>query len=404
MIPTWEYDVFLSYSGDDTSRNFIDHLVKALNKKGILVASCGGGGIPVSSKSDVGAIGGSRFGIVVFSNNYASSLSCLDELLNMVESHTTILPVFYDVDPSTVRKQSHSFKEAFDHHMLVFHRDLDKVQTWRKALSEVAGISGFHLVDKSETQCIQQIVEVVLTRLNDSFSNVVDDLVGLDHRIHQLITSYLMLQSGEVRTIAICGVPGIGKTTIARSLCHKVSGEFQGTCFLSDVSQASRKYGLQKLQGQIISEICKEDTSNLYDAHGSIMVLKDKLRRKRVLLILDGIDDLEQLEMLAGSQDWFGPGSRIIITATDEDLFRNYEVDDIYWPATLEEDEALQLLSLKAFNQPHPPEHYVELSKQIVSLTNGIPAAICAMGTFLFGRSSIEWESTVRRPHENVKW
>uniref|UniRef100_A0A7N0TA94 TIR domain-containing protein n=1 Tax=Kalanchoe fedtschenkoi TaxID=63787 RepID=A0A7N0TA94_KALFE len=370
MIPTWEYDVFLSYSGDDTSRNFIDHLVKALNKKGILVASCGGGGIPVSSKSDVGAIGGSRFGIVVFSNNYASSLSCLDELLNMVESHTTILPVFYDVDPSTVRKQSHSFKEAFDHHMLVFHRDLDKVQTWRKALSEVAGISGFHLVDKSETQCIQQIVEV----------------------------------SGEVRTIAICGVPGIGKTTIARSLCHKVSGEFQGTCFLSDVSQASRKYGLQKLQGQIISEICKEDTSNLYDAHGSIMVLKDKLRRKRVLLILDGIDDLEQLEMLAGSQDWFGPGSRIIITATDEDLFRNYEVDDIYWPATLEEDEALQLLSLKAFNQPHPPEHYVELSKQIVSLTNGIPAAICAMGTFLFGRSSIEWESTVRRPHENVKW
>ncbi|CAM8995700.1 unnamed protein product [Rhodiola kirilowii] len=407
-LPGWEYDVFLSFNDQDTSRKFADHLLSAMDKKGI-VAYCRSEdvGERVQLPTSVEAIRGSRFAVIVFSVNYASSLTCLDEISKIVETRKTagrtILPVFYDVDPSVVRKQSHSFKNPFDEYLVRFENELDKVEKWRAALSEVASISGWHLHDKSENQCIQEIVKAILSKLNDSFTNVADELVGIDSRVDELM-SYLELQSRDViRTIAICGVPGIGKTTIARCVCDKIFGDFQGTCFLTNVSQASRKNGIEKLQAQIISEIFNEDTQQLYDARRMAVRLKNMLQRQSVLLILDGVDDLEHLEMLAGDQDWFRPGSRIIITATDEDLFRNYDVDAIYKPGELREDEAFRLLSLKAFNQAYPPEEYVELSKQIVTNAKCIPAAIDALGTFLYGRSSNEWESTVRRLQENPK-
>ena len=34
--PSWKYDVFLSFRGEDTRNNFMDHLYKALNDKGIV--------------------------------------------------------------------------------------------------------------------------------------------------------------------------------------------------------------------------------------------------------------------------------------------------------------------------------------------------------------------------------
>ena len=43
-------------------------------------------------------------------------------------------------------------------------------------------------------------------------------------------------------------------------------------------------------------------------------MIKDRLCFKKVLLVLDDVDDLNQLEALAGDHNWFGPGSRIIVT------------------------------------------------------------------------------------------
>jgi hypothetical protein len=34
--------------------------------------------------------------------------------------------------------------------------------------------------------------------------------------------------------------------------------------------------------------------------------------------------------MLAGKHDWFGPGSRIIITTRNAHLLKQHEVDEIY--------------------------------------------------------------------------
>lgn len=61
-------------------------------------------------------------------------------------------------------------------------------------------------------------------------------------------------------------------------------------------------------------------------------MIKDAVGKKRVLVILDNVTELDQINALARSRDWFGSGSRIIVTTNtrDAELLNVLEVDDIY--------------------------------------------------------------------------
>ena len=108
--PSWKYNVFLSFRGEETRNTFSDHLYDALKKKGIIT-------FRDEEKLETGksisselfkAIEDSCIALVILSKNYASSTWCLDELRKIIdcmkERGMTVVPVFYDVDPSDVRK------------------------------------------------------------------------------------------------------------------------------------------------------------------------------------------------------------------------------------------------------------------------------------------------------------
>ncbi|VVA15142.1 PREDICTED: NBS-LRR [Prunus dulcis] len=74
-------------------------------------------------------------------------------------------------------------------------------------------------------------------------------------------------------------------------------------------------------------------------------IIGHRLRNKKALIIVDDVDEVEQMEALC-DRTWFGPGSRIIITSTDEDVLRRY-ADKIYQVKLLTNDEALQLFECR---------------------------------------------------------
>ena len=238
-------------------------------------------------------------------------------------------------------------------------------------------------------------------RLSYTSLKDIEDLVGIKSRVKEL-KSHLAIGFNDVRIIGVWGMGGIGKTTLARVVFDMVSKKFEGCCFLHNVREVCEKDGLIQLQKLLIRKILNESIS-IQDVDEGLFVIKNRLCYKRILLVLDDVNQLDQLKMLVGKGNWFGSGSRIIITTRDKHLLRILKVDEIYEVKGLNDDEALRLLSLKAFTNDHPPKDYLKLCKDVVQYTKGLPLAIEILGSFLVSRDIDKWKSTLNRLKEFPK-
>ncbi|CAL8107611.1 unnamed protein product [Prunus armeniaca] len=398
----WMYDVFLSFRGEDTRNSFTGHLYMALREAGINAFFDNNElsrGEYITAKL-VTAIQGSRISVVIFSRRYAESSRCLDELVKIMECRTTlgqtVMPIFYDIDPSDVREQRGSFAQAFEkHEENLLGRD-NKVVRWRAALIEAANLSGWDLrntADGYEAKFIREIIEGITRWLlmNETISSVVDYAVGLNSRVQDL-SNYLDVGSDDVRIVGILGMGGIGKTTLARAIYNQFYHSFEGKSLLLNVRETAKKpNGLKRMQEQILSDILKPTKIGRVD----INVLKTRLRCRRVLIIIDDVDHKDQLNALATNRDSFGPGSRIIITTRDKHLLELFQVDKIYHAQEMNEEEGLELFSWHAFKNNRPNAGYFKLSNCVVAYCGGLPLALEVLGSFLFRRSTREWKSTL---------
>ena len=84
-------------------------------------------------------------------------------------------------------------------------------------------------------------------------------------------------------------------------------------------------------------------------------------------------------------------------------MLRILEVDKIYEVEGLNVDESLHLLSLKAFKKDHPPNDFLEMSKEVVHYANKLPLAIEILGSFLFSRDIDQWKSILNKLKEFPK-
>ncbi|MED6223667.1 hypothetical protein PIB30_076243 [Stylosanthes scabra] len=390
----WTYDVFVSFHGKDTRCNFTGYLTDALDRKGILtfrddIKLKKGEGIPSAL---VKAIEQSRIAVVVFSENYASSSWCLDELVEIIgcmkKKGQLVIPIFYSVNASVVRHQRESFGRSMEKHEA--RHDKETVNKWRIALKEAANLY--------EYKFIQQITEEISNRLNITSLHIADHPVGLNYRVSKVVRLLELKSNDDTKMVGIYGIGGIGKTTIARAVYNSISSRFEGSSFLADVRENTMKHGLVQLQETLLHNLLGENIK-LGDVSRGIPVINRRLCTKKVLLILDDVDNLRQLRSLAGSHDWFGSGSRIIITTRDKHLLTTHGVENenIYDVKQLNDHESLELFSLNAFRRKQPKENYVNIANRMVQYAKGLPLALNVIGSDLFGKTIEEWESALKK-------
>ncbi|KAM7481989.1 hypothetical protein LguiB_006572 [Lonicera macranthoides] len=135
----YNYQVFLSFRGEDTRKTFIGHLYTALYQTG-LRTFIDDEEIERGKRLELElhkAIQESRISIIVFSKNYASSKWCLNEVVTILEwsrsrsrSGHEVLPVFYDVDPSDGTETI----EGFVLDMQMYKDDAHNVRKGKKCL------------------------------------------------------------------------------------------------------------------------------------------------------------------------------------------------------------------------------------------------------------------------------
>ncbi|GJX21720.1 NB-ARC domains-containing protein [Tanacetum coccineum] len=216
IAPSWKYDVFVSFRGEDIRNTFVDHLFSDFERKGIYAFKDDKKlkrGEEISSGL-YEAIEQSRFLIVIFSNDYASSTWCLRELVKILECKKKndkyeVRALFYNVTPEVVKNQSGTYLEAF-----MKHEASSRIESpeWKKALTSGATLSGwnFQASNGQEPKFIERISNEVFYKLTSGGPlDAGENLVGLYTRANQMgLLQYV--DSRKVNMIGICGIGGIG--------------------------------------------------------------------------------------------------------------------------------------------------------------------------------------------------
>ncbi|CAN6848372.1 unnamed protein product [Brassica oleracea] len=418
---TLKHDVFPSFCGRDVRKTFLSHLLKELKSKGIQTFIDD----EIERGQRIGpelvlAIRESRVAIVLLSVNYASSSWCLDELVEIMKGKAKdqdeleeimerdqqkVISIFYEVDPSDVRKQTGDFGKAFEKTCVGKE---EKVKAWREALEGFANIAGYDsrrwLVHsyymENEADLINKIAVELMSVLGFTPSKDFDDFVGIGAQI-TVIKSKLILQSEQVKMIVLVGPAGIGKTTIARVLYNQLSPGFPFSTFLENIRGSYEKpcgndYQLKlSLQKKLLAEILNQKDIEV----GHLRVAQEKLSDKKVLVVLDEVDSWWQLEATAYQRGWFGPGSIIIITTEDRKLLKTLRlgINHIYEMKYPTEDESLQIFCQYAFGQNSPYDGFEGLAQKITWLAGDLPLGLRVMGSYLRGMSRDEWIEALPR-------
>ena len=200
--------------------------------------------------------------------------------------------------------------------------------------------------------------------------------VGIDNRLKDVINQCLDIHSNSRCIVGIYGLPGVGKTTIAKAIFNTIRYNFDGITFLENVREWSKKNdGILQLQEKI-----------------------KRLHHKKSLVVLDDVEKLDEIDKLLENYDWFASGSRIIITTRDRRLLDTLPEDwhvTYYKVQELNEHEARELFVKHAFRRNNAKEEYSELADQFIHYAKGLPLALEIIGANLYKRTKREWKSAL---------
>ncbi|KAM0875863.1 hypothetical protein ACQ4PT_036523 [Festuca glaucescens] len=210
------------------------------------------------------------------------------------------------------------------------------------------------------------------------------DHVGMEGPTNE-IDRWLTNGQEELKVVAIVGVAGVGKTTLALKLWGKLQGHFECHAFV----RTAQKPNMRGIISSILSQVRPHQLPDLGDMHYLIRNLREHLQDKMYFIIIDDLWATSVWDVLSRAFPEGSCCSRIIITTEIMEVARaccGYCPDHIFQMEFLSEDDSQKLLLQRILSGNQSPQHFDHVLPHILRKCSGLPLAIIMVASLLAGR------------------
>ncbi|BFI34203.1 protein SERAC1 [Marchantia polymorpha subsp. ruderalis] len=204
--------------------------------------------------------------------------------------------------------------------------------------------------------------------------------IAMSLHSHLLVEVQKILRTGPA-AVALCGMGGVGKTTLAKLLFNELCAEYEYTCFVSRCTDMKNTKEIEDKVYSSMHHLGKQLTQGVEKWKPT------DLRQQTLLLVLDDIDNgshVALLEDIASKNDC--ANSRYIVTSKDKDIWNSLDSLDSYVfdVKLLNDESSTELFMSYAFPyQTKPSPSLEKWVPKIVNKCDGLPLTLEVIGKYL---------------------
>ncbi|XP_058737798.1 uncharacterized protein LOC131609970 [Vicia villosa] len=228
--------------------------------------------------------------------------------------------------------------------------------------------------------------------LRSTFTN--NDVKSLESR-NQIMNKVIeKLKDDQFKMISICGMAGVGKTTLVKELIKIVENKLFDKVAMVIVSQNPDYEKIQKEIADGLRLAFNSHNRRGGEIHEKLEELHKKM--EKVLIVLDDVWQDLNFELMGLSSQSHQKGLKILLTSRDKKLCETMGIKENVQVSILQTDEAWNLFQEMAGGIVN--KHDIEpIAREVTNECGGLPLAIVTVARALRSEEKISWEDALQQ-------